>query len=301
MIVNRAGLDSAAAGFRALFTESLLGAPKGFWQSACFKVDSDGAGETYNWMAELPAVREFLDERAVQRLRAEAFTLANRDWEDTVIVHKNELRDDKLGVVRPRIQGLAEAMVRHRDSLFWGTIVAGTGVAGYDGANFFSAAHPRDGALANQSNTGASALTQANFNTAIAQVMALTDRVGEPLDLVPTHLISGLAYRDEALEICKASFISDSAGGGDSTTKSNINEGFVEPVISSRLTGNRWGLLCLDRSVKPFVFQIREEPEFEAMDTGERAFMRKEFLYGASASHACAGALWPLAYLNTGP
>lgn len=299
-IINAQFLADLAVGYSALFTESMQNAPT-FYQKFCMSTSSNGSSEELGWMAELPAVRQMLDERQVSRLRAELINVPNLDWEVTIKVLANEINDDKLGIVRARIMDMAQQMMRHRDRLLAQRLIEGLAtINSYDGVNFFAATHPRDGGLADQSNTGNTALSATSFNTAYAQMAALTDRNGQPLGIVPDTLFFGPKLRATALAICKAGVVSDGAGAG----VTNVNMGIVEPVLVPDFVGTAddyWGLACTTRPVKPCVYQERMAPEFTALDTdgsSERAFMRREYLYGAFARGNVYPVMWEMIQLH---
>jgi len=63
-------------------------------------------------------------------------------------------------------------------------------------------------------------------------------------------------------------------------------------------SGNPWFLIDDTRGIKPFILQVRQEPNFVAMqdDTDERVFMAKEFRYGVDWRGNVGYGLWQLCY-----
>ena len=64
-------------------------------------------------------------------------------------------------------------------------------------------------------------------------------------------------------------------------------------------SGEPWFLVDLSRPIKPLILQRRRDVEFNALDdpnTNERAFMRKEYLYGVNDRKNVGFGLWQLAY-----
>ncbi len=59
-----------------------------------------------------------------------------------------------------------------------------------------------------------------------------------------------------------------------------------------------WFLMDLSRPIKPFILQIRKEPQFVAMDslTDENVFRRKKFQYGVDDRKNVGFGLWQLAF-----
>lgn len=69
----------------------------------------------------------------------------------------------------------------------------------------------------------------------------------------------------------------------------NIDTGGASPV---------WYLLCTKRPIKPFILQMRQAPQFVALDKpdDEQAFMRKKYRYGVDDRKNVGVGLWQLAY-----
>lgn len=63
-------------------------------------------------------------------------------------------------------------------------------------------------------------------------------------------------------------------------------------------SGNPWFLIDDTRGIKPFILQVRQDPNFTAMqdDTDERVFMAKEFRYGVDWRGNVGYGLWQLCY-----
>ncbi len=62
--------------------------------------------------------------------------------------------------------------------------------------------------------------------------------------------------------------------------------------------GTPWFLLDLSRPIKPIILQIRQQPQFVAMDRpdDENVFMRKKFRYGVDDRKNVGFGLWQIAY-----
>lgn len=78
--------------------------------------------------------------------------------------------------------------------------------------------------------------------------------------------------------------------------------------VSNNLTvsdenGPAWFLLCTNKGIRPFIFQVRQDYKLERMDreTDENVFMRREYLYGVDARVNVGFGLWQLAVRSTCP
>jgi phage major head subunit gpT-like protein len=271
------------------------------------EVPSDTDTESYHWLGGVPGFAEWKDERKLSGLRAEGFSVRNRDWASGIRISRNEITDDKLGVVRPRIEMLAQKAKQHKPKLLVETLLnsfsgadpeIGTGLA-YDGAFFFSPDH-QEGAGPTQSNLTNRILSTEAFEEAWQTMAELVDEGGDPLDVQPTHLLVGPKNRGKARRLLNAELINE---GGAAV--SNIYAGSVQLLVSPRIRGasdDYWFLLDLSQPVRPLIFQSREGITFGAVDdlASDAVFMRKEFKYGAQARYAVALGLWQCALGSTG-
>lgn len=293
-VINADVLSKAAKSFRALFFEQLSSRP-GTWQQLAMRVDSSAPEETYAWLAGFGHMREWVGERVIRAMRAHGFTIRNLDWEYTIAVSRNDLLFDKLSLVRPRIEQMADAAARHRDQLVADLLLNGFTQTCYDGQYFFDTDHP-DGRGGVQSNRSNRILSPAAYREAYAQMQSLTNEEGEPLEITPTHLVVPPQLRATALEILKAERLSNGA--------TNIDRDSAELIVLPRLAKQPtyWYLLDLSRPIRPFIVQIVKDMEFVAKEdpSDDHVFMRKEFLYGVDCIDNAGYGLWQLAFGSTG-
>lgn len=291
-IVDGNLLRAAAQGFRALFFESLE-SQKTHWEQLAMRVDSDSPEETYNWLAGHGQMREWIGDRVIRGLAAHGYTIKKKDWEYTIGVKRDELEFDKLGLVKPRIQSMANLAGSHRDQLIVDLLTGGFAGVCYDGQYFFDTDHPvADGV---QSNRGTRALSVEAYDEAYTAMQTLMNDEGEPLELIPTHLVVPPQLRSTAMKILKSDKIDNMA---------NPHQNSAELLVLPRLAKNpkAWYLLDLSRPLKPFVMQIVKDYDFVALEspTDENVFMRKEFLYGVDCMDNAGYGLWQLAWGSTG-
>lgn len=293
-VINGEVLSKAARGFRALFFETLE-SRQTYWQRLAMRVDSSSPEETYAWLSGFGRMREWVGERVVRGLSAHGWTIRNKNWEYTISVHRDEILYDKLGLVRPRIEQMADAAARHRDQLIADLLIGGFAALCYDGQYFFDTDHP-DGRGGVQSNRSNRQLSPAAYREAYAQMQSLTNEEGEPLEITPTHLVVPPQLRATALEIVQAERLPNGA--------TNIDRGSAEVIVLPRLASRPtyWFLLDLSRPIKPFIVQVVKDIDFVAKDdpTDDHVFMRNEFLYGVDCIDNAGYGLWQLAFGSTG-
>lgn len=291
-----ANLAAARIAYEALFRET-LGQVTPTWPVWCMETRITGSSAQYNWMDDPQLPEEFTGTATWKQMRSEGVVIADHIWRNSFVVTRQEYEDDQLAIINSRVMGLAEGFPKHQDYRATQSLIAGFSTAGYDGVNFFAATHPREGGLANQSNTAAGALTATTFNTAMAAMMGWTDRYGTPMGIVPTHLMFGPKLRDVALSILGMQYVSDGT-----TTVENVNRNSVLPIMNPFLvdtSDDYWFLLaCGSRGVKPGMVQKRLDPEFNAMDspTDSATAEREEYRYYGRARYGTGLTMWQLAY-----
>jgi phage major head subunit gpT-like protein len=105
-------------------------------------VPSTSAQINYKWLGSLPGMREWIGDRVIQNLSAHDFTIANKDFELTVGVDRNDIMDDQLGVYTPMFQNMAYMAAIHPSQLIYGLLKQGFTQKCYDGQYFFDSDHP---------------------------------------------------------------------------------------------------------------------------------------------------------------
>lgn len=235
--------------------------------------------EKYGWLGESPALREWKDERQLSGLNDFDYTLPNVDYESTIKVDKNVMDDDQLGATQIRVRDLARRALIHPRQLFFDALIAGDVDLGYDGVSFFNAAHAESGSNQSNTYTGTGTTTaqfQADFIGARARMRSFLDDQGEPrnegeLDL---YVVAPSSLEGVVDEVLSASLLNNTT---------NTLRGAAKKIISSRLEAddsNDWYLMSGSGVIKPLIQQMRKPMEFVSLETGERAFMRKELLFG---------------------
>jgi len=293
-VINRSTLNDTTRGFKAVFTRAFQNASS-YSGDLAMRVDSNTRQEEYRWLGAIPGLREWLGDRAVKDLAENGFTIKNRDFEATVSVDRNDIEDDNIGIYAPLFSQLGENAKQHPDELVFQLLADGFVSTGYDGQFFFDIDHP-NGSQGTWSNKGTSVLTAASYETARQTIMSQVNENGKPMRLTPSHLIVSPQLEKEALDIIRG----DLTTGGVSNVWKNSADVIVAPELAANPT--YWFLACLNRPVKPFILQMRQEARFISKDNpdDESVFMRKEFIYGVDYRGAVGYGLPHLVYGSTG-
>lgn len=156
MNINSTTLDRLRTSFTSLYNGSYLSTPS-HYQDLAMVVNSTGKDETYGWLGNTTAFREWLGDRVVQNLSESGFVIKNKAFENTVSVKRADIEDDNVGVYSPLFQMLGMDAKLHPDTLLFPLITAGFATACYDGQYFFDTDHPvvdAAGVTQSVSNTG---------------------------------------------------------------------------------------------------------------------------------------------------
>ena len=141
MIVNSDTVALAFKGFQTIFTDARLEATTNADKIA-MTVPSSSRDETYGWMGQFPAMREWTLPRQVKNLSAAGFTIKNRKFESTIEVAREDIADDRLGIFKPMFAEMGQATRRHPEELIFGLLASGFATNCYDGQYFFDVDHP---------------------------------------------------------------------------------------------------------------------------------------------------------------
>lgn len=161
---------------------------------------SDQASETYNFLGQSPAMREWVGARQAKGFNGDGITILNSHYEATLEIQKKDLRRDKTGQIQARVSELADRTATHWASLLTTLIEDGTSTACYDGQFFFDTDHSEgdSGSQSNDISVDISALPgvgtddvvtapnatqmQLSIFAGIKQIMGFVDDRGEPMN-----------------------------------------------------------------------------------------------------------------------
>lgn len=226
--------------------------------------DFQGDTMTLDWLGAAPQMRKWVDEKRAVGLGKQTITVKVEDYEATVEIHLNTLRDARGNIYFPRIREMADNAARLEYNLVSDLIKAGeTGLA-YDGQNFFDTDHSEgdSGTQSNELTGGGTSVAQlkTDFYKAKAAMMGFKDDKGEvlhPRDFRPLLWIPNDQAVIEGLDELRNATLSK---GGDS----NILKDRFDVVVDPRLTDtNDWYMFRTTSVMKPFILINREEVNYE--------------------------------------
>ncbi len=292
MIVNQANLHGLTVGYSTAYNKS-FDTMQPNYQKVATVVPSTTGEQDYKWLGQIPGMREWIGEREIQSLAAYGYTIENKKFEQTIGVPRDDIEDDKYGVYSVLFSQMGEAAAMHPDELVFGAMMDGFIKACYDGKAFFAENHESGGKT--YSNKGDERLSRESYKKARKSIMSIKGDKGKSLKLMPDLLVVSPALEEEARLILEADQISGTTNVLKGTAKLH-----VEPMLAEH--ENYWFLLCTNRFLKPFIYQLRKKPKFESLtkETDENVFMLGEFLYGVDGRSNAGYGFWQMAYGSTG-
>lgn len=292
-----------------VFYETLEAASQASWASQlAMMVTSNQDSETYRWLGMVPAMREWAGGRLAKGLRSSGITIVNKDFEATLEILASEVRRDKTGQVRVRIQELADRAAGIWESLISTLILGGGSGVCYDGQYFFDTDHA-EGDSGTQKNlltasevtalnvTTPAAPTEAEFAAALMGVigwmLAFKDDQGEPLNanarnfavMTPPNL-----YGPAAAAVSQRVLM-----GQNLANNQILSAGLtVMPILNPRLTAtDAFYVFRTDGRAKPFICQEELPIEISALAEGsEEEFKNNRHLYGVKMAGNAGYGMW---------
>lgn len=233
--------------------------------------NSDMESETYKWLGNAPAMRQWVGGRQAKGFRENGLTITNLHYEATMDVLVREARRDKTGQVMVRINEMADRAQSHWASLMSTLIINGETTACYDGQYFFDTDHSEgsSGTLSNDISVTLSGLPVTTAGTATAPsvesmqhvilkatqaIYGFKDDQGEPMNegarsflvMVPTSLwLTAQAALNQGL-----------VANGQSNILTSMDGISYRIAPNPRLTWtDKLAVFRTDGSVKPFIRQ----------------------------------------------
>lgn len=299
LIVDKATIANVFISLKTTFQNAFDAAPS-VWEKIAMKVPSTSSKNDYSWLSNFPKMRRWVGEKYVKSLKAYNYSVINEDWEATIEVKRNDIKDDQLAGYAVQAQSAGQSAKQLPDEIVIELVNGGFTALCYDGQYFFDTDHDVAGAsVSNKLTVALSAATfaaaKASYGAARVAMGKFKDDEGRPLNVTTSVLLVPKALEDDANLLMTAATFEDG--------KPNIYRGTAEVVCDARLTSDTaWFLLDTTKPVKPFIYQERQAPEFveqTGMDSDD-VFNKGLFKMGAEARAAGGYGFWQMAVGSTG-
>jgi len=261
--------------------------------------NSDQESESYKWLGQAPAMREWIGGRNAKGFRDNGITITNKHFEATLDVLVRDMRRDKTGQIMARVNDLADRTNAHWASLLSTLVLNGASTLCYDGQYFFDTDHTEGENTTSQSNklsVDISALSTAQHGSVTApsveemqqsilqgvqQIISLKDDQNEPMNenaqnflvMVPTSLwtTAAAAVNNSILTSNAINLIP------------NLENVTIGVAMNARINSwtDRFAIFRTDGSVKPLIRQEETAVQLKAKAEGsEYEFDNDAHQYG---------------------
>lgn len=284
------------------------------------RMPSDSDQETYAWLGQSPMFQEWQGVRGVKGLPTQSYVLRNKKFEATLAVENDLIRRDKLGQVTVRAADLGRRAIQHTEMLAIDALLLGESTNGYDGQFFFDTDHADPGAsfTTSQDNdlTGAAATgtnpTAAEMEIAVEAMLVklrtYKDDTGMPWNFAEDLHWLVPPVMEKAARIVLESNVGSVAA--DSTGVTGAFRGTGKLHVSAWLPArqaalgqtadNRIYLFNAAGMIKPLIYQVEKEPEFDSLGAGsDHSFKTDTTLFGGMRLCNVGHGVWQHAVLYT--
>lgn len=180
MAITQAQLDALKTTLKAKFNAGLALTPDD-WRKVAGYVKSDSKSNTYAWLSQFPAFREWVGSRQHKALAEKAYNVVNKKFEATIDVQRTDIEDDLLGHYSSIAEGQGQAAKDLMNDLIFQAYAAGFSSPCYDDQYFFDTDHP---VYANEDGTGAvTSVSNMQAGTGAPWILLCTKRAPKPVYL----------------------------------------------------------------------------------------------------------------------
>lgn len=225
-------------------------------------VPSTSTEEKYGWFGDVPAVQEWLGDKVAGTLEDYDYTIKNKDFYTALDIDRNELDDDKLGAIMPRLQMLATVARRWRGEMIAALINNSLAGLAYDGSAFFAnRAAPNDNLLA---GTGVTLATvKADIYSARAAMARFESDAGRVMGLQMDTIVCPPELEGIMAEACTSTM--GVAGDNIANPISRWIKRII--VLPDATDSSDWMGFASGFPLKPFVLQDRAPVSLVLDDT----------------------------------
>lgn len=279
---------------------------------------SDQASETYNFLGQSPAMREWIGGRQAKGFSGQGVTIINKHYEATLEVSMRDARRDKTPQIQARVAEFADRGVTHWGSLLSDLIIAGESTACYDGQFFFDTDHV-EGDSGTQSNDLAITLStlpvvkggtaaapsmedmQHCILRAIAAILSFKDDRGEPMNEGAAEFLVMVPASLYPAALAAASTMNTKSQTHNMNPNDMGGEFRVRVQMNTRLTWTtKFSVFRTDSPIKALIRQTETEAELKAKAEGsEFEFDNDAWQFGIDAWRGVGYGYWQRACLVT--
>jgi phage major head subunit gpT-like protein len=233
------------------------------WQQVAMVANLDGKTLDLVDLGAAPMPKESKTGMTVQDFVEKHKEVKPRDWDITVYISYNAIKDDRIGDLERRVRAAGSNFNKHLNSLVFTVLNAGDGTTYgtcYDGLALFSNSHVDGGANYQtvQDNLDALSLTLDNFNTVYQALATVRDDQGEYTAYTPNLLIVPPALKYTASQISTNREAYDTGN-----REINPFAGEINHIVVPWFDSTAWVLMDSTSEIKPIIVAMREQPNLQ--------------------------------------
>lgn len=279
---------------------------------------SDQASETYNFLGQTPAMREWIGGRQAKGFSGDGITIVNTHYEATIEVQKKDARRDKTGQIEARMSEFADRAQTHWGSLLSTLLLNGATSLCYDGSYFFDTTHSEgdSGTQSNKINADISTFpaavrgsptapsieeAQAAIFKGITQILGLKDDRGEPMNEGASEflVIPPMSLYPQLLAAISPVTTANLQSNANPNLLANFRVGVMPNARLSSWT-DTFAIFRTDSPIKALIRQSEQESELKAKAEGsEFEFDNDAWQFGIDAWRGVGYGYWQRACLVT--
>lgn len=202
------------------------------------------------------SVRDFIERK---------LTITPLDWDITVGVSYNAVKDDQTGALERKVRNAGSNFQRHIAQQAFKALNDGDATtnygAAYDGLSFYNDAHLDTGAeyTTGQDNKYALPLSIDNFETVRVAARGFRDDQGEFINYNYNLLVV-----PPTLERVGRNIVGNPQAYDTANREINPYAGVTDLIVHPNLDSTAWVLVAADEAVKPIIIAIREQPNLQS-------------------------------------
>lgn len=245
----------------------------------------------YTWLGDLPAMRQWIEDRFLGKLKDYVYTISKIDWETSISVKRDDFLFDTLSLVKTKVLQMVHAVTSHYNKIVFGLIKLNGNC--FDGTPFFGEHTVGEGdAAVVYKNITTAELTEDSLFAVIQSMQTIKDSEGESLDIEPNLLL----VAPDLYKTAKKILTSKQLAGSD-----NVAEGLVKFKVVRQMDAGTWCVLDTSKPLKPFILQITKAGKTGTVqeDTADM-FKKKLVHYGIDTMDNAGYGFWQMAYFSSG-
>jgi len=273
--------------------------------------------EIFRWLGQVPGMRKWVGGRLAKGLSDQSYTLRKELYESTLEVLVDELRRDRFGQVRMRINELAARTASHWASLLTTLIINGESATCYDGQYFFDTDHSEgsSGSQSNDISVDISALAVSNHGSttapsvgemretilqAVQKILSFKDDQGEPMNENAASFLVKVPVPLWAT--ARAAVALPMVDSGEANMIPAMGDLSIQVAANARLTWTDKIAVFRTDSQVPALIRLEDDDglSIDAIAEGsELEFRERKHNYGVSGYRTVGYGYWQYACLAT--